>query len=231
MRKVTQQAVLLLVLQFIGFTAVTGVVVYKFFPFNKALAKKGMDRPWSDPLNDLYQILGSAHSVVIESTELSVDGRREFSRKPFEKIDLDKEGRVIKKVGYRDDGVLLPPTTYLYDHQGKLIESYAHKIDGSIWIITNYIYDTEDRLVESVKRDADDNSILNKKTYSYESQRNYTEMSEFGSDGSLILKVAYLKDSEGKIVEWQSIAGINKDHYFMIYRGMSPERCYTVLKM
>ncbi len=146
--------------------------------------------------NTLYLAKGSVYSITIETT----DQNNGWSRKLYEKAVFDSAGRLVEVIGYRGDGVEMPPTRYLYDGP-KLVRKHHYKIDGSLWTETVYSYAASGEITSKVQNDVADGSLLSKKVNITAPQSRTVQVLEYNPAGDLRTDVLYSKDSNGRISE------------------------------
>lgn len=104
------------------------------------------------------------------------------------KTVYDARGNSTEVTFYGDNEVLLSKVTFEYGSADELIKQ------------TNYIGNVFLDATEAAN--SNHNLVLwSKSTYTYDFNKNTVEMSEYRTDGSLIIKTVYVHDREGRITE------------------------------
>jgi len=122
-------------------------------------------------------------SKAVEKIDEYLDGRfMEWKRdKPFlfSTSKYDRKGRLVESNNYRSDGVPMAISLSVYDGNDRLIRSnILSAVNQKPYLETRYLYNEDGTLKERTGVSLDDNTILSKTVYKYDSQKNYLETIE-----------------------------------------------------
>ena len=221
MRKLSIRPLAALTALALGLGVASLWLVYPQRDMRTAACRQAVDDPW-DELDETEKVTGRVRSLLIEITEMGTsEPPEELSRSPFLELEFDHKGRILKKVGFRDDGVLLPPRTYEYDEQGRLIRAnYYEAIKGEIYIVTEYSYDMAGRPHEAISKSIDSypESELSKVIFSHTPENNYSEKAKYWGE-ALRYKFGYIRDDCGMVVELLRLSEMIQGQTSLKYMG------------
>lgn len=164
-------------------------------------------RTFKEPDNDLDEFVGKVKSITVETEEHEftshfMDFGNRYKRKLFQTSEFDRDGKLVEKFHYRIDGVALPKTTYSYDRNGLLLkENHYSAVSREPYLETIYIYDSQGKVKEEIGKNIEDNRVFNRKLYSHDLKRNYTELVDYNSDSVVSGKAGLIWNKQGKVSE------------------------------
>lgn len=150
-------------------------------------------------------VSGAVESVNVETETLVPEGDFLFTNKGkpilFATYKYDRRGRLIEKNFYRTDGVATPKTTFDYDSENNLIkENHFSAVTQKPYLETKYVYESG-LLKEIVGLSLDDNDILSKKIFSYDSKKRYFEFVESKSYRKEEFRIGFNQDDKCRFSE------------------------------
>ncbi len=151
------------------------------------------------PINgsDWDDHVGPVESIRVEDVELGLGGEPSLRKV----IKFNSRGQKIEAVGYRDDGVALPKSTYSYDSMGRISKAHHYNVYGSIYLENTYTYRLDGSLKDDVQRNLEDNNILSRTVYSFDQKSGLTEVSHFDWNDKLRSRIGFVRDGQCRVTE------------------------------
>jgi len=164
-------------------------------------------RTFIEPRDDLDAFVGMVKTIHVEIEEHEftthfMDFGNRYKRTPFQTSQFGRDGKKLEGFQYRTDGVPLPKTTYSYDGRGLLLkEHHFSAVSGKPYLQTSYFYDSEGRVKEVTGENLETNKVLNRKIYTHDEKKNYTEITEHSVIRDVPEKLGIVWNSDGQAGE------------------------------
>ncbi len=134
------------------------------------------------------KIVGAVESMNVETETLVSEGHTIFTNKDkpmlFGTYKFDRQERLSEKNFYNIDGKASPKNTFDYDSENKITkENYISATTEKPYLESKYIYNNDGTLKEIIGSNIEKNYFLGKEVFTYDSTRNYFEVTEYNSSG------------------------------------------------
>ncbi len=134
------------------------------------------------------KIVGAVESMDVETETMISEGHTIFTNKgkpiTFATYKFDRQGRLSEKNFYNIDGKASPKNTFDYDSENKITkENYISATTEKPYLESKYIYNNDGTLKEIIGSNIEKNYFLGKEVFTYDSTRNYFEVTEYNSSG------------------------------------------------
>ncbi|HEX8636459.1 MAG TPA: hypothetical protein VF692_00240 [Pyrinomonadaceae bacterium] len=161
------------------------------------------------------KVIGAVELMDIETETLVSEGHTIFTNKGkpiiFATYKFDRQGRLSEKNFYNINGKASPKNTFDYDSENKVIkENYFSAAPLKPYLESKFAYNNDGTLKEIVGSNIEKNYSLGKEVFTYDSTRNYFEVTEYNSYGPE-MRFGYTQDAKCRFSEIFGFAGDGKN--------------------
>jgi hypothetical protein len=145
-----------------------------------------------------YDASGNITEFISTAIQDTVEGEVINLHASKTKYKYDKEGNLVAKVSYKENGAIEDSSFYVVDSKGNQIDYYTYKGDTLDTKLTS-LFNNQGIILES--NEYYRGKLKTRNTYKYDSKGNNTEESCYEADGTIKWKELFEYDSKGNLTE------------------------------